>query len=351
MTRSTRCDVRRATARGCCIGALPFAAVLLSATAAHADRDPAAAQALFKRARSLLEAGDYAAACPKFEASLALNPSASTLINIAKCHEHDGKLATAWEDYHRAIVVNNHETQGEERRRKLESIANEGLAALAPRLPKLLVEIQSPPPGLKVMRDEVEIPLAALGEALPLDPGAHRLSVSASGYQTVTRAVTLEEGKTETVSISLVKDARQQGEGERAGKGEPKADTKAKTESSGVPTWAWIAGAGGLGLLAGSIPFLVDDISAVNELNAHCMPTDRGTYCTPGYDFQRDNARKNRDLALTLTLGGASLIAIGAATVGLVQSASTKREAPEAAAKASLWISPGGAGAVIRGRF
>lgn len=85
------------------------ASIGLSASPARAQRvarDPAAAEALFKAARALVEKGDYAAGCPKFEASLALNPSASTMLNIALCHEHDGKIASAWEAYNRALTLN-----------------------------------------------------------------------------------------------------------------------------------------------------------------------------------------------------------------------------------------------------
>lgn len=335
MTRSTRCDLLRAASLRRCIGALPFTAILLGASTAWADRDPAAAETLFKLARSLVEAGDYAAGCPKFEASLALNPSASTVINIAKCHEHEGKIAMAWEDYHRALVVNNHETMGAERKQKLESIANDGLAALAPRLPKLRIEVASPPAGLKVTRDNVEFPRAALGDALPLDPGAHQVSVSAPGFQAVTRAVTLEEGKTATVSITLIKEK------DTPPMSEPKA--------SGVPAWVWITGGGGLAFVGAGAFFLADHIAAIHALNAGCGSTDRGTYCKPGYDYQGDNARKNRDLALTIGLGSAGLLAIGVATFGLFRSLPAKTAAPVAAA--SAWISPGGAGAAIHGEF
>src|SRR3954468_15943585 len=106
--------------------AFSVAALLVTSSAALAapaqQTDPAAAESLFKTARALLDKGDWAAACPKFEASLALNPSASTAINIARCHEHDGKLATAWEDYNRALVLNR-ETKGAERQRQLEEVA------------------------------------------------------------------------------------------------------------------------------------------------------------------------------------------------------------------------------------
>src|SRR5690349_333753 len=79
------------------------------------QHDNAASEALFRAGRADIEAGNYAAGCPKFEASLALSPSAGTMINIAKCHEHQGKIATAWSDYNEALALNKSETKGAER--------------------------------------------------------------------------------------------------------------------------------------------------------------------------------------------------------------------------------------------
>src|SRR5262249_48192369 len=53
------------------------AAVLLGAFLARAEpakRDPVAAEAIFRAGRDLLAQGNYAEACPKFEASFALDP-------------------------------------------------------------------------------------------------------------------------------------------------------------------------------------------------------------------------------------------------------------------------------------
>jgi hypothetical protein len=124
------------------------------------------------------------------------------MINIAKCHEHEGKLATAWGDYQRSLTL-NHETEGDDRRGELEAIAKQGLAALDPRVPKLRVLVAAPPPGLAIQRDGQAFPAAALGEPLPADPGTHEVSASAPGHRPETRSILLEEGKTTTVEIAL----------------------------------------------------------------------------------------------------------------------------------------------------
>ena len=53
----------------------------LLGTALGEGRDPAAAEALFRAARSAVERGDYRSACPKFEESHRLDPAVGTLFN------------------------------------------------------------------------------------------------------------------------------------------------------------------------------------------------------------------------------------------------------------------------------
>ncbi|WP_437657833.1 PEGA domain-containing protein [Sorangium sp. So ce1182] len=325
-------------------GLASAAAVALGGSAARAQqqppRDPVAAEALFKAARALVDKGDYAAGCPKFEASLELNPSASTMINIARCHEREGKVATAWHDYNRAIVLNR-ETAGEQRRRGLEEIAQKGITDLDARVPKLRVVVKSAPSGAEVQRDGTPVPAAALGEPLPVDPGPHEIRASAPGHETETRSVTLREGESVTVELTLRPAARPTAAA---------APEKAKeAPGGGVPTWAWVSGAAGIALAGASVGFLIDDLAAIGALRDSCREVTGGTYCKPGYDFAADNARKNRDFGLFVGLGGAGLVALGAAAYGIAGSGGEKAPAP--AAVALPWVAPSGAGASIFGSF
>jgi PEGA domain len=338
MTSSITCDVARRR-RALAAAAFTAAAWLvaspaLAQTAAPKRQDPVAAQALFKAARQLVDKGNYAEGCPQFAASFELFPSASTMLNVAQCHEHDGKLASAWEAYNQALTLNN-ETKGEERRKGLEDLAKKGIAAIEPRLPRLLITIKDPPKGLKVQRDGKELPTAALSTALPADPGVHQIEASAPGYRDETRSVTLEASKTATVEITLQPAAP-------GGK-----DTSAS--SSKAPVWPWIVGAGGVVLTGAAVFFLVDDLGAISALHDNCRAVPGGTYCPPGYDYQADNARKNRDLPLFIGLGSAGVLALGAAIYGLASS--KKSDSAPATTTALPWVVPGGGGAVVGGRF
>lgn len=56
---------------------------------------------LFNEAKGLMDAGDYAAACPKLEESVACDHQVGAELNLAMCYEHVGRTASAcsqWRD-------------------------------------------------------------------------------------------------------------------------------------------------------------------------------------------------------------------------------------------------------------
>ena len=187
------------------ITALSIALVAIaSVAAADPPRDPAMAETLFKTGKDLLQSGDWPGACAKFEASYDLDPAVGTLVKIARCRDHDGKLAAAWYDYQRALKLNQEKgDQTEQRRKDLDKFIRAELATLEPRVPKLRVVIAAPPAGLRLTRNAQELPLGALGEALPIDPGAQRIIAEAPGYRREEREVAASEGQLVEVEIRL----------------------------------------------------------------------------------------------------------------------------------------------------
>jgi hypothetical protein len=182
---------------------------LLVASAARAQpaataRDPAKAETLFKSAKALLDAGDWGAACPKFQASADLDPSVSALLKMARCHEHDGKLAAAWNDVSEALKLNRALAQPEKRRRELDDYANKMLADLDKRVPRLRLRAATVPLGLHLSQDGQPLPVAALGERLPVDAGPHEIVAESPGFAPFHASVTLAEGQALDVDIVLV---------------------------------------------------------------------------------------------------------------------------------------------------
>ena len=262
-----------------------------------------------------------------------LYPAASTLLNIARCYEHEGKLALAWSAYQRALVLNR-ETQGEERKRALEDVARKGLAKIEPRLPRIKIATRdAAPPGLRVTHNGKDVPVALLGTVIPVDLGAQSISADAPGYEPFTTTVEVAEGKVVDVSIALQTEAEAKG-GRR------------------IPVWAWAAGGAGIALLAGAAVFRADQAYVEGKQSGIC-DGDVTKSCPPRelYDPTSDNTRKNRSNGLFIGLGIGGVAALGVAVVGIVTAPSSRARASSAAIAPWTWIERDGAGAGIGGRF
>ncbi len=137
------------------------------------------ADALFTEGKKLMEAGDYAQACPKLEESARLRPGGGVQLAKAICHEGQGKLATAWNDYREALAMAKHDNQP-----KREEIATQKLVELESKLSRVTVSLlpaaraQEP----TVTLDGLVLGAASLGVAIPVDVGAHVVAVSKAGF-------------------------------------------------------------------------------------------------------------------------------------------------------------------------
>jgi len=146
--------------------ALFGAAISLAPNTAFADE--ATAEALFQAGKTLMEQKKYAEACPKFEASYKLDPGVGTMLNLADCHEKEGKLARAWGEWGEA----RDQAKRENDKARMD-LATRRQKELDPKVPKLTVNVTGPVEGLVVYRDELQLESAMLGVPLPVDPGAH----------------------------------------------------------------------------------------------------------------------------------------------------------------------------------
>jgi hypothetical protein len=182
---------------------LSLGAVAAPAGAQPPPLDPGAADVLFREAVAALDKGDWVVACDKFNASMNLDPSVSTLINIAKCHDHEGKFAVAWVELNRALELNG-DTADAQRKADLEKYTRSLIAAIEARVSKLKIVIQERPPGLRVTRDGVEVSLETLGVSQPVGAGTYEIEVSAPGYATQRHTVNLAEGRATTLDLTLM---------------------------------------------------------------------------------------------------------------------------------------------------
>ncbi|HUJ61398.1 MAG TPA: tetratricopeptide repeat protein [Kofleriaceae bacterium] len=168
--------------------------MLLVATAAQAEPSAAADKA-FKAGRDAFRAGRYAEACQKFEDSQRLDPELGTLFNLAQCDEKIGKLASALAAFRQIVSDDSNE--------KRKALAGQYAVKLENRVPKLLVELASPPSDLKVMLDDRAV---APNQPIEVDDGSYTVTATAAGFKPFKTTVAISgEGSTTPVQVSLEK--------------------------------------------------------------------------------------------------------------------------------------------------
>jgi hypothetical protein len=170
--------------------------VVAFAGAAHAQDAPpkidnrARAQELFDSALVDAEKGDFASACPKFQASQEADPKTSTLLNLANCYEKNGQTASAWGAFRESETLARKAGRAD-----WETAARTRAEALEPKLVRLTIDVPqaSRIAGLVVTRDRARLANGEWGVAIPVDPGDHVVAASAEGYRPFEQHVAVKE--------------------------------------------------------------------------------------------------------------------------------------------------------------
>lgn len=339
----------------------PFAllgAALLASSPAAAQ-DIATAEALFDRGLADMKAGRYETGCKAIGESQRLDPRAGTLFTLATCEAEWGHIATAFSrfgDYlalYEALPADKKSLQGER-----PAVAAEQRRTLGPDIPKLTLSLaKGAPPGLVVKRDGEVVGEAALGVALPVDPGEHVLTIVAPNGASSERRITLAKRENKDITLELAPAP--------AGSAPPAATaaTPGPENSSGRRVATYVVGAAGLaGLVAGGV---LGGLTAARKgtIDAHCgagIGSKDETACDrTGLDAAGEASGLGLGSSLALAAGG---VALGTAVVLFVtEPAPVKAEArpPRATRRApGAWLSaevlsvgPGGALLGVRGAW
>jgi hypothetical protein len=165
---------------------------------------PAGAQAevLFREGRNLMAAGKIAEACNAFEQSQKLDPTVSTLVNLAGCREKNGQLATAWGLFLDAERQTRSATDADGK--KLHSVAADRAKKLEARVSKLTINVpeKSVVDGLEVLRDRDRVDKVMWNRALPVDGGTYTITARSPGSNDWSTKITVgNEADTKTVEI------------------------------------------------------------------------------------------------------------------------------------------------------
>lgn len=179
--------------------ALQLAALLLSFVSRRASAGDAAAAAevLFSEGKRLEQAGDYGAACPKFEESQKIDPGTGTLYRLADCYEHVGRTASAWAAF--LEVASAAKAAGQQARA---DDAKKRAGALEAGLPRLVIRLAEPDvPGLVVTRGDIVVGRAQWNTPIPVDPGPATVEARAQGRTPWRGVAAAQAGATTEVQI------------------------------------------------------------------------------------------------------------------------------------------------------
>jgi serine/threonine-protein kinase len=344
------------------MSALSVALFFVGASAAAADPPKqqkagtaATAQSLFYEARNLMRDGNYAAACPKLEESLRLEHGMGTEFNLADCNEKLGKIASAWSGYTNVAAEARAQNQWAR-----EKVATERAAALEARLPKLAIDLmEDPPADLVVKRDGLVVGAASYNIAMPVDPGSHQLSTSASGYQPWDGAITAPEGKVVRITLPPlvpVVAAAPSAPPSSATAGPP-ADAPQPLAApfpepiverrSAQRTIGWVLGGAGLATVGIGLLFGLDSLRKHDAAKSHCT----GDLCDQrGVDL-RDQAISSGTVATILGIAGGGAVAAGAVLVLAAPRSAPRKELGTRALFATPHVATNGAGLSLQGVF
>jgi len=289
------------TLAGVCIGATP------------AWGSDTAAEALFRAGKRAIATGDYPTACQKFDQSQQLEPAPGTLLNLADCEEHLGRLALASEHFNLAAL-------GFHPGDKRVAYARQRAVVVQGHMPSLTIHLPANAnERLKILCDGIEIDPAAFDHPLRVDPGQHVVLVRGEARRDRSYPLELSEGESKELSVEAGEGLSAQSETPAA----PPADTRTSPSMPRVPaatlsrspaeragpsrTLGWISvGLGGAGLAVGTV-FAIRALSNRSTVDQHCSTT-----CDPqGYDAESAYKTASRWASIGL---GAAVLGIGAGT-------------------------------------
>lgn len=328
---------------------LVAAGLLLTPATVHAEPTPddkALATMLFQEGRALMLEGRTGEACQKLEESQRLHAAGGTILNLALCHEQEGRLARSWGDFNEALAVARRDG-----RRDREVEAANHIRDLEPRLSRLTIVV--PPaaqvPGLTIERDGHQIGRGAWSTPIPVDGGEHVVRATATGREPFVAVIVLgKESDARTVEISVL--AAPAPAVTPPGVSAPAAIT---TPQPAVFTparlrLAGIAAAGvGVVLLGAAGYALAKALSAKDASNADCFADG----CNDTGLQRRNEAVSRGNLATILGVSGAVLVGAGATLFFAGRRASASQREGRITARLALGAAPGSVVTGIAGDF
>jgi hypothetical protein len=292
-------------ARRLAVGAALGCAFLFTNLGARAQSEVGKADALFNAGRSLLEAGEYSDACPKFAESQKLASGLGVTLYLADCYERLGRTASALAEFRRAVSI------ASARKDKRGIVAEERASNLEGRVPELVIVVTAAAraQGVTVTRDGEGVPSTQWGTPMRTDPGVHEIVVTAPSK--VTRRLTatlLAEKGVITTTVDGLEDPQPES---RASPSTSQNHPGENQEPSQTRRWVSFA-LGGAGVVGVGVGVVLGALAVSNLHASNDGPCNAADQCTPGGQALRQDALHFANGATgAFVVGGAALAAGG----------------------------------------
>lgn len=301
---------------------------LVLSLSAHSRADDsaenvAAARTLGVQGVQLADAGKCPEAIDKLQRAESLHHAPTILDRLGECQVQVGQIVEGTENLN-AVVREPLAANAPQVFKDAQTRAQKALTAATPRIAHLIITVLPADAKPTVTVNGKPIPAALIGQDRPTNPGVSEVSATAEGYRAAGQSVTLAEGASQSITLTLDKDPN-------AVAPLPPVSTLPPTQTAPTPppepgpkknnTPAFIAyGVGGAGLLVGTITGIVALSKAGDCPNKVC-PTQSDL----------DSAKS---MATISTIGfGVGIAGVAVGTVLLLTG--NKQEAPPQAAHAA----------------
>jgi len=266
-----------------------------STTPPTSTADKAVAEMLFFTARGLMEAGRFTEACTKLAESYRLDAASGTLLNLAVCHESEGRVASAWGEFRQALS-----DARKANRPDREELAKNSIAKLEPELPFLTIVVPdfAKLKDMEIVRNGVVLGSGGWGTELPVDPGKVEIVVRAPGFLPKTKTLTIQRKQHLSTTIEKLDPA-------------PVVETVAAD-----PGWSakrktgavlFLAGVGSAGI---GTYFGFSALSNRDKAAAECPTQDGEVRCSPtGSDYSKKAMLAAWGSNIGIGLGAAAVLA------------------------------------------
>ena len=322
---------------------LVLASVLALALAAVRTAAADQADALFKKGKKLLAEKKYPEACKAFEQVDQLDPGIGAKLNVARCFEEWGRLATAYRWYGDAEKMAR--DSKDDRAAKIRALIED----VDSNVPRVTIKIpEGADPGVidHLTLDGEKLDVAMLGAEQRVDPGPHVIEYTVNGVAKKKMAP-VERGGSSEVTLEVPHTIQ----GGKKVFAPPKRPAGSSAPSAPGHTQRLLglglAGAGVVTVGIAGVLTLSARGTYQDALAAHCMGST--SMCDPEGLTTTHDARHTANIATVVTLLGVA--AVGGGVVLYLLAPDHAAASDEHALYVSPVVDAQGGGLVFGGRY